>query len=105
MKKRVPDPPHSFTTLKTVTTPFGSCDAPHGPLFAVVGGVDIEDALTHASLYLKCVLDTSNQAVRHTNEEGRGMIWSTVHSAELAKALVDSLLDAIEALYDKPPTG
>ncbi|UVJ46698.1 hypothetical protein NVV94_08865 [Pseudomonas sp. LS1212] len=45
MMKIVPDPPPAGTILKTVTTPFGSCDAGHEPLFAVRGGINAEDAL------------------------------------------------------------
>ncbi|NBA93417.1 DUF6124 family protein [Pseudomonas sp. R5(2019)] len=99
MKKIVPDPP--LDSIKTHFTPFGSCDAPHGPLFAVVAGIPAEDALVHASLYLKCVLATAQEAVPHTGEAGRGMLWSAVHSAEMAKALVDALLDGLEAEQDK----
>ncbi|NBA94976.1 DUF3077 domain-containing protein [Pseudomonas sp. R5(2019)] len=99
MKKTVPDPP--LTSIKTVLTPFGTCDAPHGPLFAVLGGIGIHDALVHTSLYLRCVLATSQEAVPHTGEAGRGMLWSAVHSAEMAKALVDGLLDGLEAEQDK----
>ncbi|NBA96398.1 DUF3077 domain-containing protein [Pseudomonas sp. R5(2019)] len=99
MTKAIPDPP--LSSIKTVQTPFGTCDAPHGPMFAVLGGIGIEDALIHTSLYLDGVLATSQQAVAHASEEGRGMLWSTVHLAEMAKALVDGLLDGLEAEQDK----
>ncbi|NBA98585.1 DUF6124 family protein [Pseudomonas sp. R5(2019)] len=99
MKRTIPDPP--LESLKTRRTPFGSCNAPHGPLFAVIEGIPAEDALIHASLHIKCIIATTQHAVGHTDDEGRGMLWSAVHSAEMAMALIDGLLDDLEAEQEK----
>lgn len=106
MIKIVPDPPSSLppgTIHKTVETAFGSCDAGHAPLFAVRGGINAEDALVHASLMLKCACATANEACNQSNAVEKGLLWSTLHSLEVAKALVDALLDGAEARGQNPP--
>ena len=101
MIKIVPDPPPAGTILKTVTTPFGSCDAGHGPLFAVCGGIDAEDALVHVSLFLRCAMDTAHASIECTGVPEKGLMWSTMHSLETAKAIVDALLDGAEGVGPK----
>ncbi|UVJ45565.1 DUF3077 domain-containing protein [Pseudomonas sp. LS1212] len=95
MIKIVPDPPPGGKLYKTVTTPFGSCDAGHGSLLAVCAGINAEDALVHASLALKGARDTAHHACMNT-EANEGLLWSTFHSIELAKALVDAVVDGVE---------
>ncbi|MCY1395478.1 hypothetical protein D3C76_493770 [compost metagenome] len=58
-------------------------------------GISAEDALVRAALYLKCACDP--QVVEHTNDVGRGFAWPTLHSVQMAKALIEALLDGIEA--------
>ncbi|MGH8463448.1 MAG: DUF6124 family protein [Pseudomonas sp.] len=94
MKKPVPDPP-DLPFVETVERPVVSC-AEHPHLFSVCAGVSAEDALVHASLYLKCASVNIEQALAHTRETGRGFAWSTQHSLELARALIDALLDGID---------
>ncbi|MGX1125888.1 DUF3077 domain-containing protein [Pseudomonas sp. HLS-6 TE3448] len=94
MKKIVPDPP-AFLFAKTAETTFGECEG-HPPLFTVRPGISAEDALVHAALFLKCAIDTCPQAVQYTDETGRGFAWSTLHSVQMAKGLVDAVLDGIE---------
>ncbi|WP_166366918.1 DUF3077 domain-containing protein [Pseudomonas akapageensis] len=97
MKKLVPDPP-TFNLGQTAETHFGACDG-HAPLFSVRPGISAEDALVHAALYLKCASDTGPQVVEHSNEVGRGFAWSTLHSVQMARALIEAVLDGIEARY------
>jgi len=94
MKKPVPDPP-SLHLAETVQTPVASCPE-HSSLFAVCAGISAEDALVHASLYLKCASATMGQALQFTSAQGRGFAGSAQHSQEMAKALIDALLDGIE---------
>lgn len=94
MKKHVPDPP-DLHLEQTVEFDVDSCPE-HPPLFSVRAGIRAEDALVHASLYLKCASATIPKAVQYTQEPGRGFAWSTQHSVEMAKALIDALLDGIE---------
>lgn len=94
MKKLVPDPP-SLHLVETAETPVTSCPD-HPPLFNVRAGVRAEDALVHALLYLKCAHATIPQAVQYTSAEGRGFVWSTQHSVQMAMGLIDAVLDGIE---------
>lgn len=94
MKKPVPDPP-DLHLVETVQTPVASCPE-HSPLFNVCAGISAEDALVHASLYLKCASASISQTLQYTSEEGRAFAWSTQHSQEMARALIDALLDGIE---------
>lgn len=104
MKKIVPDPPE-FHELKTTEKPFGLCDAGHPQLFAVRPGISVEDALVHASLYLKCASQTGPLMVEYCKEPGRGFAQSTLHSVEMAKGIIDSLLDSLESRYTQPSLG
>ncbi|MFQ6573572.1 DUF3077 domain-containing protein [Pseudomonas sp. UM16] len=97
MTKIVPDPPQSLLG-KTATTTFGCCDAGHPPLFTVRDGIEAEDALVHVSLLLQGIYDTAQQACEHIpGLPKKGLLWSTLHSAEMAKGLVDAVLDGIDS--------
>lgn len=96
MTKIVPDPPQSLFG-KTAATPFGSCGAGHPQLFAVRDGIEAEDALVHVSLLLEGIYDTVQQACEHIDGlPKKGLLWSSLHSAEMAKGLVDAVLDGID---------
>ncbi|MDD1975964.1 MULTISPECIES: DUF3077 domain-containing protein [Pseudomonas] len=94
MKKSVPDPP-DLPFVETIERPVTSCPE-HPPLFSVCAGISAEDALVHASLYLKCASVNIEQVVQYTREPGRSYAWSTQHSVEFARALIDALIDGIE---------
>ena len=95
MKKIVPDPPLA-KTCTTASTAFGNCDAGHPPLFCVSPGITAQDALVHTSLYLRCAYDTGIKGLDGIDPSSQGLLWSTLHSVELAKGLVDALLDGME---------
>jgi len=95
MKKIVPDPPPP-SLYPTLNKPFGDCAAGHPQLFSVNAGIAPHDALVHASLYLRCAYDTGDKAVEGVDESAKGFLWSTLHSVEMAKGLVEALLDALE---------
>ncbi|TDF80045.1 DUF3077 domain-containing protein [Pseudomonas sp. H9] len=94
MKKIVPDPPPSL--YATLEKPFGDCPAGHPQLFAVNAGIAPHDALVHISLYLRCAYDTAHKSFEGIDESAKGFLWSTLHSVEMAKGLVEALLDALE---------
>lgn len=96
MTKIVPDPPPAGTLPLTANTPFGSCPAGHPPLFTVRAGIAAHDALVHASMYLRSANDTAMLACDNVASETRGLVWAALHSIEMAKGLVDALLDGIE---------
>ena len=96
MTKIVPDPPRTMLGV-TANTTFGSCDAGHPPMFTVREGLEAEDVLVHVSLLLEGIHDTTKQACEHIQGlPNRGLLWSSLHSAEMAKGLVDAVLDGLE---------
>lgn len=120
MKKLVPDPPlslpgqfrtpeHDIDTQRirlalasnntqisirddlksTVPAPVG-----HHSLFSVHPGINAEEALVHVSLLLDCAIQVSDEITERASGVERGLIWSMIHSVEMARAVVNSLLDA-----------
>jgi len=80
------------TLQETGSTTFGCRDGRDRPLFAVRPGVSAEEALLHVSLLLKCAEETADEITSASGIE-RGLIWSMIHSVEMARAVVDALLD------------
>ncbi|AZC53496.1 DUF6124 family protein [Pseudomonas chlororaphis] len=66
----------------------------HDSLFNVRPGVSAEEALVHVSLLLDCAVQVSDEISERASGVERGLIWSMIHSVEMARAVVDSLLDA-----------
>lgn len=67
-------------------------------IFTVRPGVDAVDALVHASTLARAIQEIADDyAQHHAPEAGRAMIWSILHSAETVRALLEGLLDAMEA--------
>jgi hypothetical protein len=50
--------------------------------------------LAHVSLLLKCAEEVSDEITERASGLERGLIWSMVHSVEMARAVVDALLDS-----------
>ncbi|WP_194791279.1 DUF3077 domain-containing protein, partial [Pseudomonas sp. UFMG81] len=77
---------------------FCTCKSSHPPLFTVRPGIDAADALVHASMLARAIQEIAdNYAQLHAPEAYRAMIWSIEHSAQTLRALVEGLLDAMEA--------
>ncbi|AIL61422.1 hypothetical protein [Pseudomonas alkylphenolica] len=57
----------------------------------------IQDALVHASVLLKSAYQTNAHACEMVNTEVRGLLWATEQSIEMSLALVEALLDEVEA--------
>lgn len=96
MTKIVPDPPRAIID-RTATVAFGHCKAHHRPMFTVRSEIDAEDALVHASLLLKGVYDTLQQSTEFAQDFPKtGLLFSSMYSTEMAKGLVDAVLDGIE---------
>lgn len=93
MKKLVPDPP---LTCTTASRSFGNCGAGHPPLFSVASGITAHDALVHVALYLRCAYDTGYKALDDMHPLNNGLLWSNLHSVEMAQGLVESLIDRLE---------
>ena len=96
MIKIVPDPPLA-TPRKPAYTAFGCCNGNHPPLFSVCDGIELEDALVHLSLQIQCARHTTAQACERADEPFRNLLMATQHSLELSNALIESVLDGMEA--------
>jgi hypothetical protein len=66
----------------------------HHSMFSVRPGINAEEALVHVSLLLDCAVQVSDEITERASGVERGLIWSMIHSVEMARAVVDSLLDA-----------
>ncbi|MGE7956579.1 DUF6124 family protein [Pseudomonas sp. NPDC089530] len=118
MKKLVPDPPVDTSTYRypelklanqalrqslaeqpVEALPFASLATTASvrvnpdSLFQVREGITAEEALVHVSLLLKCAEEVSDEITERGSGLERGLIWSMVHSVEMARAVVDALLD------------
>ena len=58
--------------------------------------ISAQDALTHVSLLLLCAEQTSDEITELASRVERGLIWSMVHSVEMARAVVNSMLGRTE---------
>lgn len=113
MKKINPDPPTAYRDpeLKAANTALRAAlaEQPVAPtlfqlktranavapdsLFSVRPGVSGEEALVHVSLLLKCAEEVCDEIAQQGGGIERGLIWSMVHSMEMARAVVEALLD------------
>ncbi|NWB99277.1 DUF3077 domain-containing protein [Pseudomonas gingeri] len=125
MKKLVPDPPINYTRHRitailketneallqvmrdskrpmledlpsTGLNTFGCLDGKNHPLFAVRPGINAEEALRHVSLLLMGAEEISDEITEASGIE-RGLIGSMVRSVEMARAVVDALLEGATA--------
>ncbi|MEG1039489.1 hypothetical protein [Pseudomonas sp. NUPR-001] len=82
MKKIVPDPPPSL-----ITTPY----------FSIHSDLIPPDSLAFASELLHGIRETTEEYCRaHANEPGQGMLVNVLHSAEMARALVEHALIKVQ---------
>ncbi|WP_397457611.1 DUF3077 domain-containing protein [Pseudomonas asplenii] len=87
------DEPSLLETLKeTAARPGNLRDGRHRSLFDVKAGINAETTLNHVSLLLRCAEEVSDEITEQGSGIERGLIWSMVHSVEMARALVDALL-------------
>ncbi|PWB32951.1 hypothetical protein DCO48_11175 [Pseudomonas sp. SDI] len=96
MNKIVPDPPPAGAPVTTFSTAFASCSGSHDPVFAVRAGVDIEDALVHLSVLLRCAQVTTVKALELAEGEQQSLLWSTQQSLDMSHALTEAVLKGVE---------
>ncbi|SDZ09706.1 hypothetical protein [Pseudomonas sp. NFIX28] len=125
MKKLVPDPPvsrssarrnpghkltnkavrHSLANGSAEVVFLQSLGATAGravgndSLFCVREGISAEEALLHVSILLKAAEEVSDEITERASGVERGLIWSLIHNVEMARGVVDALLDG-----SRPPT-
>jgi len=95
MKKIVDERP-GLLLCETAETMIGQ-SAEYPALFCVRSGISAEEAMVHAALYLKCAASTSLKTVEANAQECRGLAWSTVHSVEMASALISAVLTGMRS--------
>ncbi|ROL85043.1 DUF6124 family protein [Pseudomonas chlororaphis] len=125
MKKLVPDPPVSLPfsrrnpdhdqaneqvrqalanhpvegSLLAALKPTAAGPAGNDSLFTVRPGISAEEALLHVSILLKAAEEVSDEITERASGVERGLIWSLIHNVEMARGVVDALLDG-----SRPPT-
>ena len=88
MKKIVPDPPLTCTPRPIITTPY----------FSIHSDLLPSDSLVYASELMLGVLDTLDEYCRaRANEAGQGMLVNVLHSADIARGLVEHALARLQA--------
>ncbi|QXI25872.1 hypothetical protein [Pseudomonas vanderleydeniana] len=98
-KKLTPDPPshHAAYSFEPLTTTRAKPVAPEScgqpSLFAIQPGVNAYDALTQVSRLLEAAQLNGDELSLHTDPFERSLFWSLLHSLEMARAVVDSLLE------------
>ena len=65
--------------------------SPRSP-FAVLPDIPALEALVHVSVMLKSADEVSDEITEMASGIERGLVWSLVHSVEMARSLVDALL-------------
>ena len=93
---KTPSPTIASTLPSTTQRPFGPVDSTLQPMFSLRAGISAQDALAHVSLLLLCAEQTSDEITELGSGVERGLIWSMVHSVEMARAVVDALLDGAQ---------
>ena len=94
MIKIVPDPPTYIPSIETTAQKaFGTLDSNGQPLFCVREGIPAADALMHVGVLLSCVEATAWDAVEHLQLNDKGMVLSIIQNVEMARAVVDALLE------------
>jgi len=97
----------AFTSSKPVTP-----EAPYKPtLFAIQPGITARDALIYVSNLLETAELNGDEISQHTNPVERALFWGMLHSVEVARAVVDALLegkspsDQLSSASGNPPNG
>ncbi|WP_248798026.1 hypothetical protein [Pseudomonas sp. MWU13-2105] len=79
----------AFTCSKPVIP-----EDPYKPtLFAIQPGVSAQDALAYVSRLLETAELNGDEISLHTNPVERALFWGMLHSVEVARAVVDALLE------------
>ena len=80
-------------------------------LFSIQPGVSAQDALTYVSNLLETAELNGDEISLHTNPVERALFWGMLHSVEVARAVVDALLEGkspsnqLSSASGKPPNG
>ncbi|WP_248768249.1 hypothetical protein [Pseudomonas sp. MWU12-2345] len=97
----------AFTSSKPVTP-----ESLYKPtLFAIQPGITAQDALVYVSNLLETAELNGDEISLHTNPVERALFWGMLHSVEVARAVVDALLEGaspsnqLSSALGNPPNG
>ncbi|WP_248796197.1 hypothetical protein [Pseudomonas sp. MWU13-2105] len=88
------NPPRLLDTLAFTCAKPVIPEAPYKPtLFAIQPGINAQDALSYVSNLLETAELNGDEISLHTNPVERALFWGMLHSVEVARAVVDALLE------------
>ncbi|NWA24847.1 hypothetical protein HX866_08090 [Pseudomonas gingeri] len=94
-------PANTSRLLDTLALTCSKPVTPHAPykptLFAIQPGINAQDALTYVSNLLETAELNGDEISLHTNPVERALFWGMLHSVEVARAVVDALLEGAPA--------
>jgi len=73
-------------------------------LFAIQPGINAQDALTYVSRLLETAELNGDEISLHTNPVERALFWGMLHSVEVARAVVDALLEGSPSPHHVSPS-
>ena len=71
-------------------------------LFSIQPGVNAQDALIYVSNLLETAELNGDEISLHTNPVERALFWGMLHSVEVARAVVDALLEGASPSNQRP---
>ena len=99
------NPPRLLDTLAFTCSKPVIPEAPYKPtLFAIQPGISAQDALTYVSNLLETAELNGDEISLHINPVERALFWGILHSVEVARAVVDALLDGSRATDPGSPS-
>lgn len=81
------------TLSLTVSKTINHADPLKPSIFAIQPGVKAQDALIYVSKLLEAAELNGDEISLHTNPVERSLFWGMLHSVEMARAVVDALLE------------
>ncbi|MCU1740033.1 MULTISPECIES: hypothetical protein [unclassified Pseudomonas] len=104
VKSMRPDAARLIDTLGLTLSKTIDYDDPFKPtIFAIQPGVQAQDALTYVSKLLEVAELNGDEISLHTNPVERSLFWGMLHSVEIARAVVDALLEGSSSPHRTPP--
>jgi len=99
-----PDTTRLLDTLAlTVSKTINHADPLRPTIFAIQPGVKAQDALIYVSKLLEAAELNGDEISLHTNSVERSLFWGMLHSVEMARAVVDALLEGSSSPHHASP--
>jgi len=106
VKSMRPDAARLLDTLAlTLSKTIDYADPLRPTLFAIQPGVNAHDALTYVSKLLEVAELNGDEISLHTNPVERSLFWGMLHSVEMARAVVDALLEGSSSAHHASPAS